>query len=755
MRIRNFIALMVSAIILPLAVASGVAVYKIWQEERALAMARLHKTVDATSLMVERDIQASIAALYALGNSEHLSTGNFEAFYAQAKAINRVPDTWTALLRSDGTQVLNTATPFAAPPTIAPPPVVTSPVIQVIATQKPFVSGVFLGPRSGRQLIAVYVPAVASGNDNYVVVQGFALEHWKIIGQQPDIPADWIIAVLDGTGKFIARNHKSDELRGKPARPELVAAAAQQAQGLIRHSTVEGIESYDAFQHSQLTGWTVAVAAPVASVNQPVLRAVQIAVAGFLVAVLASGILATVFARRFIAALQSASATAMVLGHGQTPKAMTTSIAELDDLNRSLANAGELLERERLARLAAEEERERLLEVERVAHDAAEKENKAKDHFLAMLGHELRNPLAAISGAVSVLARGNRSTQDADRYLGIIRRQSRHLVHIIDDLLDMSRLIAGKIALERHPVDLAECLQTCVDGLKAAQRLGAHTLNVTAQSVWVNADPVRIEQILINLIGNALKFSNPGSAISVELHAASGLAVITVQDHGCGMAPELLAKVFEPFIQGPPAVTGTHSGMGIGLALVKQLVELHGGTVAVASAGKDQGSTVTIHLPEVAAPYTESTSGFGHLLAARPRTLLYIEDNADARAVMSEMLRLSGYDVTEAPDGSQALAAVALQRPDAIVMDIGLPDMNGYEVARKIRLLANGRDVPIIALTGYGQSGDRDAAAQTGFSAHLVKPVDPDEITRTVEAVLAAAQALGMHVPPDGASVPE
>ena len=741
MRIQNFIGLMVAAIILPLAVASGVAVYQIWQEERGLAMARLHKTVDATSLMVERDIQASIAALYALGNSEHLLTGNFEAFYAQATAINRVPDTWTALLRSDGTQVLNTATPFAAPPTVVPPSVVTSPVTQVLATQSPFVSGVFVGPRSGQQLIAVYVPAVASSFDKYVVVQGFSLEHWKKTGQQQDIPADWIVAVIDSAGKFIARSHKSDELRGKPARPELVAAAAQQAQGLIRHATVEGIESYDAFQHSQLTGWTIAVAAPVASVNQPVLRAVQIAVAGFLMAMLVSGILAFVLGRRLIAALQSASATAMVLGHGQIPKVMYTSIAEVDDLSRSLANAGELLERERLARLAAEVERERLLEVERGAHDAAEKENKAKDHFLAMLGHELRNPLAAISGAVSVLTRGNKSTQDADRYLGIIHRQNRHLVHIIDDLLDMSRLIAGKIVLERYPVDLAECLRTCIDGLTAAQRLGVHTVNVTAESVWVNADPVRIEQMLINLIGNALKFSNVGTTISIDLHAVEELAVITVCDQGSGMSPQLLAQVFEPFVQGPAPVTGTQSGMGIGLALVKQLVELHGGTVAVASAGNNQGSTFTIHLPKVPAPTTESTSGFGHLMAARPRTLLNVEDNADARAVMSEMLRLSGYQVIEAANGAKALAAVALQQPDAIVLDIGLPDMNGYEVARQIRLLANGRDVPLIALTGYGQSPDPGSAEQVCFSAHLVKPVDPEDLIRTVELALATAQA--------------
>lgn len=731
--------MMVAAILLPLILASAYAVNKIWQEEHAAAIASLRKTVDATSLTVDRDIQASMAALYALGNSEHLVTGNFEAFYQQAKAINRTPETWTALLKSDGTQVFNTAAPFPMPSTAPPAPTFASTVAQVLATQKPFVSDLFVGPRTGRQLIAVYVPAVAVGAKSYVVAQGFTLDHWKNIARQQDLPADWIVAVIDRTGRFIARSHMSDKLVGTPARPELVAAAAQKNDGMFRHSTVEGVDSYDAFDHSELTGWTIAVAAPVASIDAPVVRAVQIVLAGLMLALLASGVLAALFGRRLIAALQSASTAAVSLGLGQAPKATCTSIVEVDALNQSLANAGELLQDERLARVTAERERERLLEMERFARDAAQKENMAKDHFLAMLGHELRNPVAAISGAVAVLARGAKSMPDANRYLGIISRQNNHLVHIIDDLLDMSRLIAGKIVLARHPVDLAECLQNCVDGLRAAQRVNAHTLCVTAEPVWVNADPVRIEQIFINLIGNALKFSKLGTTVTVDLRPVGGLAVMTVQDQGAGMVPELLARVFEPFVQGPPPVTGTQSGMGIGLALVKQLIELHGGTVTVASAGQDLGSTFTIHFPTVPAPTSDPAPGVAHLLATCPRTLLYVEDNADARAVMSEMLRLSGYEVIEVASGVQALASVALQRPDAIVLDIGLPDMNGYEVARQIRQVAHCSAVPIIALTGYGQPRDREAAMQVGFNAHLVKPVDPEELTRTVETVLAQA----------------
>lgn len=741
MHIRNFIALMVAAVTLPLVVASAFAVNNIRVKEKATAVAVLHKTVDAAALLVDRDIAGSLAALHALGNSPHLVSGNFAAFYAQAQASNRTANNWIALVKPDGTVVLNTAVPFGVIYGSAMGggvPSFSATIARVHASQKPWVSDVFSGARSARQLIAVYSPAPVAGAEGYVIAQGFALDYWKSFQKKLDLPADWIVAVIDRAGLFIARSHKSDEFLGKPARAELVAAAAGKPDGLIRLSTLDKVDSYQAFDHSELTGWTIAVAAPVDSVDAAADRAVLIALGGFLLAMLVSGVMAAAFGRRFIAAVDTARSAAVALGQGKTPTTKPTAIAEVNSLNQSLTDAGQLLDGERQARLAAERERERLLEVERLARDAAQKENTAKDHFLAMLGHELRNPLAAISGAVAVLTRGARTGRDTDRYLGIINRQNRHLVHIIDDLLDMSRLIAGKIVLERHAVDLAECLKNCVDGLRAAERVRQHTIEVTAQPVWVNADPVRMEQIIINLIGNALKFSASGTLIEVALHPADGFAVMTVKDHGSGISPELLARVFEPFVQGPTPVNGTQSGMGIGLALVKQLVELHGGSVRVASRGAGQGSTFTLQFPTVTAPASKRISGFGQLTAACPRTLLYVEDNDDARAVMSEMLRLSGYEVVEAPSGTEALAALAVQRPDAILLDIGLPDMNGYELTLQIQQHANGRGVPIIALTGYGQTRDKDTAVQVGFSAHLVKPVDPEELTRTIEAMLGS-----------------
>ena len=737
MRVRLYIALMTVAIMLPLLIASGFAIYRIWKEEHAASMASLQKTVFATVLSFDKDIAASISALQTLSNSEHLVTGNYEAFYLQAKAINRTPHTWTALLRIDGTQVLNTSTPFAEPQKLHPSPDTVKRISRVLDTQKPYVSDMYVGQRTGRQIVAVYIPANAKGPAGNILVQAFALEQWKNFHKNLIPSDDWIIAVLDRSGKIIARSHRDEDFVGKLARADLIHAAAQEKTGLFKTTTLEGIDSYVAFDHSDVSGWTIAAAAPTASIDEPVVRALEIAVGGFLIAVITSVTVASTFGRRFIVALHTSSTAAELLGRGQTPEVVRTPIVDVNELNQSLAEAGGLLERERSARLVAEKERERLQQEERLARITAEKESKAKDNFLAMLGHELRNPLAAISGAVSVLTRSKHRTPDIDRYLSIIHRQNRHLTHIIDDLLDMSRLIAGKIVLERHPVNLAESLQSCVDSLKAAGRTANHTVTVTAEQSWVSADPVRIEQIFINLIGNAIKFSPLGAPINIGLRSYDDVVVITVQDQGIGMSPELLTEIFEPFVQGPAPLIGSQSGMGIGLALVKQLVELHGGTVKVASAGQNLGSTFTILLPKVDAPVIESCSSSGHLMTAKPRTLLYVEDNNDARTVMSEMLRMYGYTVIEAANGADALAAVALRQPDAVVLDIGLPDMTGYDVARRMRELPDCSNLPILALTGYGQLKDKDKTQQLGFSAHLVKPVEADDLILTLDTLLA------------------
>lgn len=737
MRIRTLLAFMALAVLLPVIVASTVALQKIRDGEREAALRGLRETVRATALIVDREAQASLSALKVLGASPSLEARDFRAFYAEAKALDQAPDVWTVLLDAQGNQILNTIVPFGTP---APPPASRERVALVLSTQRPLVTDLILGPVTGKMLVTIYVPAQAAGGRTYVVAQAFLVDHWRKVALQERTPDGWIVAVLDRQGRFLVRSHKTEELLGQPARPELVQAAGQAERGWLRHDTLEGIEAYDAYDHSTLTGWTIAVAAPTDLVDGPAQRALLFALAGFTFAIAAAMLAAAAFGRRIMRALDTASSSAVALGNGEMPAVQPTGLVEVDALSSELARAGELLETERRSRRAAEGERERLLGSEMSAREAAQAQNVAKDQFLAMLGHELRNPLAAISGAVSLLDMDGLQSDRAGRYRDIIRRQNRHLTHIVNDLLDVSRLLAGKITLERQPLNLAACVASCVESLRASERATGFRITVQASPVWVEGDGVRIEQILNNLVTNALKFSPEGGEVRLEVGEQDDRAVVSVQDFGTGMEPAVLARVFEPFFQGPQPPNRTQSGLGIGLALVRQLTRLHGGDVSVTSAGPGQGSCFSFWLPRIAAAAAPTRSQ--DKLVSGQRTLVYAEDNDDARTAMAELLRLDGYKVVEVPNGQGVLGAVLAERPDAVLLDIGLPDIDGYEVARRVRANPTTHRLPLIALTGYGQLRDKEAAALAGFNLHLVKPVEPARVLQAVEELLARSPAL-------------
>jgi signal transduction histidine kinase len=745
MRIRNQLVLMAAAVLVPMVLAAALAIDKIREGEREAALRGLRETARATALVVDRDVQGALSAMKALGNSRSLEMRDFAAFQMEAAAIDRKPDVWTVLLDANAWQIVNTRLPYDSTGSTLPMSNLPGSVKRVLSTRQPLVSDLFDGPQSKRLISMIYTPADAAGGNAFVLAQVFSVDFWapKL---KKDMPADWIVAITDRTGRIMARSHMADEFVGKPARPELVAAASATNDGLIRIPTLEGIDSYAAFTHSSLTGWTIAVAAPSTSVVAAADQAVRVAMSGMLLAAAAAVIVAAAFGRNFIRAIEGAGKAAEALGRGETPVIDKSGVQEVNQLNKAIAHAGRLLEIERESRRSVETQREELLarethareaaqaqnEAAQAQNEAAQAQNEAKDQFLAMLGHELRNPLAAITGAVSLMERGS---GEPARSLDIIRRQSGHLAHIVNDLLDVSRLMAGKIMLERQPVDLALSASTCAEALANTERAAGYRITVQAVPVWVDGDPVRIEQILNNLLTNALKFSPSGSEVKLDVREDGGRAVVTVTDPGTGMQPELLAQVFEPFMQGPPPANRTQSGMGIGLALVKQLVGLHGGEVHAHSAGAGQGSSFEFWMPAISAPQEVAPPPALTIVSARK--LVYVEDNDDARATMAELLRVFGYEVVEVSCGQDVLEAVAAAQPDAVLMDIGLPDMDGYEVARGLRADPRCSHVPLVALTGYGQLRDKEAAAHAGFNAHLIKPVDVQQMVRTLEGAIA------------------
>ena len=347
--------------------------------------------------------------------------------------------------------------------------------------------------------------------------------------------------------------------------------------------------------------------------------------------------------------------------------------------------------------------------------------NRAKDEFLATLSHELRNPLGAISTAVTVLERRGASDEGAVRLHQIIRRQAKHLARLVDDLLDVARATAGKIALVRQPLDLAELAAVCVRSLQDSGKMRAHRVTFRAESVTVNADATRLAQVITNMLENALKFTPAGGSVDVDIVREGKDAVLQVTDTGVGIAPEMLSRVFDLFAQAQQTMDRSTGGLGVGLTLSRRLVEMHGGTIVAASEGSGRGAQFTVRLP-VEVEMVSLPPSFP--LGPDPsRRVLIIEDNDDAREALRLLLESLGHQVTEADDGTRGLALALDRSPDVVLIDLGLPGLTGYEVARAIRESTIGKGMTLIAVTGYGQLAARRRSKEEGFDAHLVKPV--------------------------------
>jgi PAS domain S-box-containing protein len=371
----------------------------------------------------------------------------------------------------------------------------------------------------------------------------------------------------------------------------------------------------------------------------------------------------------------------------------------------------------------------------RDARAAAETANRAKDEFIAMLGHELRNPLSAIAGAVAVLQRvGRPDDQPAASARDVIVRQTQHLARLMDDLLDVGRVMTGKIVLDRRPLDLLESARRVEATVRATGRAARHRLSVAGTPAWIDGDHTRIEQVITNLVTNALKYTPPDGAIGISVGEDGHESLVRVSDTGRGIGPELLPRIFDLFVQGEQAAERAQGGLGIGLTLVRRLVELHGGRVEAASAGAGTGSTFTVSFPRLPAP--RPPAGDPRRRRVPPQRTLVVEDNDDAREMLRTLLQLDGHVVWEAANGIAGLAAALEHRPDVAVIDIGLPEMDGYEMARKLRASESLKHVKLIALTGYGQADDARRAHEAGFDLHVVKPVDPERLADALATVV-------------------
>jgi len=372
------------------------------------------------------------------------------------------------------------------------------------------------------------------------------------------------------------------------------------------------------------------------------------------------------------------------------------------------------------------------------ARAIAETANRAKDEFLAMLGHELRNPLSPILTALQLVRmRGTETREQA-----LIERQVGHLVRLVDDLLDISRITRGKIELQRQPMELGAAVASGIEMARPLleQRRQRISLSVPPEGLLVDADANRLSQIVANLLTNAAKYSDPSSTVTITAERRGAIVSLSVRDQGVGIPPELLDRVFETFFQQPQSIDRSKGGLGLGLAIVRNLVELHGGRVSARSEGLGRGSEFVVELP--ALPVANEALAVGRrslvltgdelTVAADKKRVLVVDDNADAADGLAEMLELLGYEVKAAHDAIAALELATTFRPDICLLDIGLPVMDGYELAIRLRSGAIGHETRLIAVTGYGQDSDRRRSREAGFDAHVVKPLTLDALTHAM-----------------------
>jgi PAS domain S-box-containing protein len=370
------------------------------------------------------------------------------------------------------------------------------------------------------------------------------------------------------------------------------------------------------------------------------------------------------------------------------------------------------------------------------AEAAARAAHRRKDEFLAMLGHELRNPLAPILTALQLIQL--RGVHGIDHELGIIDRQTRYLVRLVDDLLDIARITRGGVDLRRAPTDLAVVVARAVEmASPLIEERGQHlTIAVPHAALVVEGDEFRLAQVFHNLLTNAARYMHSGGSIAVRAAAEDGRAVVEVIDDGVGIDPELLPAVFEPFVQGARSLDRAEGGLGIGLALVHSLVTAHGGAVTAHSAGPGRGSRFVVSLPLLAdrpAPAADAAAPASPADSGTRRRVLLVDDNHDAADMLAELLRLAGHDVRVAYDGPAALGEAAAFAPDVALLDIGLPVMDGYELARRLRADLVAPPKRLVALTGYGQDHDRDRSHAAGFHDHMVKPIDSARLLAMLE----------------------
>jgi len=710
MKLRSHLLLLTIIVLLPMVgFGIGVALLAVDREQESFERGATERA-RALITAVDAELAGHVRLLRALANSLYLDSGDLERFQVVAARLLATQADWRDITLGlpSGQIVLSATHPLDA----ALAPIGDRASFDLtVNEQKPVIGN--LQKTGDGYAFTVRVPVPASGAPRYVLTARIDPRAVLSLLTPQRLPQDWVGVVLDARDHIVARTQSHAETVGQPASDSLRAALLQSQEGWFHGATLEQADVYTPYSRSRSSGWTVAMGIPAQVIESGAATTLSLLTVAIVAAITSALLLAGLLSRRISAPIASLATTARALGRGSVQVPDTNSIDEVREVSQALLDAGK-----------AVAERE----------DALRAADQAKDEFLAMLGHELRNPLGALASAVQVLQMVGSKEQASDKATAILARQIQHMTRLVDDLLDASRATTGKINLSKTLINLTEVIGNTVASLRASGVLDAHEVILETSPAWIHGDEARIEQIVSNLLGNAAKFTPAGGRITVRVFTRGDEAMIEVADSGVGMPPDLVPRVFDLFVQGESTIDRNLGGLGIGLTLVKRLTELHRGRVSVSSDGSGRGATFSVVLPAAHPPGDRTEPLTDATAARRSRRVLLIEDNDDVRQTLSAALGICGHRVVEASDGGSGIAAAARSHPEVAIVDIGLPGLDGYEVARRLRSMPGGETLLLIALTGYGQLETRAKAVEAGFDEFFTKPVSPERLANAIDS---------------------
>ncbi|MBD2609794.1 MAG: hybrid sensor histidine kinase/response regulator [Nostoc sp. GBBB01] len=585
------LVLLVAGALLPVVLFAVAVVYQLSLKERAASERRLVIAARNLTEDIEREFSSTTRTLQALAASDRLDQSELKAFYNEALRTAQTQPTWLSvvLLTPDGQQVFNTFRPFGIALPKANEPLS---VRRVVETRKPTVGYLAFARLKQKWVFPVRVPVIRSGKLRYVLSALITSEAiTSTIKTQTPIDGEWTRTIIDGNGVVVARTRHPERFVGQQGTPSFLKRIASTTETVYRETTLEGAAVYVAFSRTNFSHWTSAVVVPVEIIESPTRRAMWLVVGSGLALLVVSGVGALILSQWISQSIASAACAAESLAKGEYPHIEPSPIKEVALLSEALKFSADLLQQRQ------RERDEHLRQVE-TARAEAENANRLKDEFLITVSHELKTPLNGILGWAQLLGAGKLDQEKTQRAIATIERNAKAQAQLVNDLLDTSRIVIGKLRLEPQPLNLATVIISAIDSVRHAAEVKDIDLQLQLANVEpILGDPNRLQQVIWNLVANAIKFTPQGGRVEVQLQPANSFVEVIVRDTGVGIKAEFLPYVFERFRQADGSTTREFGGLGLGLAIARHLVELHGGTVEAQSGGEGKGATFTVKLP--------------------------------------------------------------------------------------------------------------------------------------------------------------